>query len=125
LLLLFCCCSRRRRRLPALSKEGSVERDYLDHINSAQNNENGELDVLYEQIADVLAIKCQPWFRQFAGTPKPNRSLYEIIGRPTIRLQMTSHGGESHVVLRDGDGVSSPSPLPRTPAMEGAFYWRI
>jgi len=48
------------------SPENSIQQEYLRQIESLQESDaNGELEKLFDKIANLLAVHYQPWFKQY------------------------------------------------------------
>ncbi|PVH94114.1 hypothetical protein DM02DRAFT_618852 [Periconia macrospinosa] len=86
--------------LSADSKAGTLERGYLDRI-EANMDESSELDAVFEELSDIIAIKCQPWYRKFAGDLNTPKVLSDIVGPPVAILRMITVDGELQVVQDD------------------------
>ncbi|CAI6338017.1 unnamed protein product [Periconia digitata] len=86
--------------LPADSKAGTLERGYLDRI-EANMDGSSELDIIFEELADIIAVKCQPRYRKFAGDLSTPKVLSDIVGPPAAFLRMTTADGELQVVQND------------------------
>ncbi|KAF2018717.1 kinase-like protein [Aaosphaeria arxii CBS 175.79] len=86
--------------LSADSKAGTLERGYLDRI-EANLDEASELDVIFEELGDIIAIKCQPWCRKFAGDLNAPKVLSDIVRPPVAFLRLATVDGELQVVQDD------------------------
>ncbi|PVH99431.1 hypothetical protein DM02DRAFT_629356 [Periconia macrospinosa] len=67
--------------------------------------DSSELDIILEELSDIIAMKCQPWYRKFAGDPHAPQVLSEIVRPPVAFLRMTTVDGELQVV-QDESSIS-------------------
>ncbi|KAF1958974.1 hypothetical protein CC80DRAFT_23850 [Byssothecium circinans] len=81
--------------IPASSTAGTIERSYLDRIEASNGT---ELDSVFEELYDVLAVKGQPWFRKFAGDRIDTRMLSDVIEPPVATLRMATVDGELQII---------------------------
>ncbi|KAF2759388.1 hypothetical protein EJ05DRAFT_344506 [Pseudovirgaria hyperparasitica] len=82
----------------------TIERDYLDRIHALQKAKNqDELDLLFDEISDVLAVSCQPFFRQFAqchGAFSP-RTLNDYCNPKVVGLRVCTRDEKLCIILEE------------------------
>lgn len=105
--------------LPVTSLPGSIERSFVTRITKAQTENNyNAVDEILEELADLLALKCQPWFRKYTEVESVSTSaLSSYIYPDIINLVLSTQGGQPQIALRDsafiGPNSGDPLGLPR------------
>ena len=106
-------------RLSTETPRDSIESGYLERLNSSLKSENEEeLDLIFEELSDLLAELCQPWFIRFASIRKKNTYPYpslDILLYPEVlKLELVTIEGQAKINLRNTVGglrVSSPTSI--------------
>ncbi|KAF7505094.1 hypothetical protein GJ744_001313 [Endocarpon pusillum] len=84
---------------------------YLKKLNAAIRSKNElEMDDVIQEIFGLVAILCQPTFRELAPIPRdqlPRLRLDACLSPETFKLQVVTHGRKSKIIRRDDIAAST------------------
>ena len=95
------------------SPNGSIEREYLRRLDDPLKSKDEErVEEIYDELIDLLATLCQPFFKEFAGAQHSQclyPALYHLLYFEVVRLCLRTAQGKAELQLEDVPHLSIPN----------------
>ncbi|KAL9029196.1 MAG: hypothetical protein Q9196_002532 [Gyalolechia fulgens] len=98
-----------RLPLPGYDNHTTIEETYLKRLDGAvESRDPLEMDTVIEEISGLIAVHCQPIFREFAsidGNESKALDLDSCLNPETLRLQLVTVAGKPRIIRCTGNGI--------------------